>query len=95
MEYSVSIYVEGDREIQLEEVVQLADAVAAHKGVASGAGAYGYGAQVVVIAESELEARERAIEVFDEAVRTAKMPEWPIVNVETISEREAFELEDQ
>lgn len=35
MEYSVSIYVEGDREIQLEEVVQLADAVAAHNGVAS------------------------------------------------------------
>ena len=48
-----------------------------------------------VIAESELEARELAIEVFHQAVRTAKMPEWPIVEVETISEREAFELEDQ
>ena len=37
MNYSVSVVAEGDREITLDEVVELADAVATLSGVASGA----------------------------------------------------------
>ena len=37
MKYSVSIAAEGDREISLEEVVELADAVAPFSGIATGA----------------------------------------------------------
>ena len=38
MRFSVSIVAEGDREVQLAEVVELADAVAPMNGIASGAG---------------------------------------------------------
>mgnify|MGYP003341524155 CR=1 FL=1 len=64
MQYSISIYVEGDEEITLEQVVALADAVAKHNGIASGAGAMGYGVQIAVEAEDELQARQKAIELF-------------------------------
>ena len=42
MKFSVSIFAEGDREITLEEVVELADAVAIHSGLATGAGTTGF-----------------------------------------------------
>jgi len=45
MKYSVSIAAEGDREISLEEVVELADAVAPFSGIATGAATQSYGAQ--------------------------------------------------
>ena len=51
MRYSVSIIAEGDREIRLDEVVELADAVAVLQGIASGAGSMSYGAQIVVEAD--------------------------------------------
>ena len=38
MRYSVSVIAEGDREIRLDEVVELADAIAHLNGIASGAG---------------------------------------------------------
>jgi len=51
MKYSISIYAEGEREISLAEIVELADAVAMYSGIASGAGTMGYGAQLVFEAE--------------------------------------------
>lgn len=83
MRWIVALQAEGDREIQIEEVVELADAVAAHEGVASGMGTRSYGAQVVVEAESGDLAVERAMAVFTEAVARAGLPDWPVVNVET------------
>lgn len=83
MRWIVALQAEGDREIQIEEVVELADAVAAHEGVASGMGTNSYGAQVVVEADSSELAVERAMAVFTEAVAQAGLPEWPVVTVET------------
>lgn len=83
MRWIVALQAEGDREIKLEEVVELADAVAAHEGVASGMGTPSYGAQIVVDAETSEQAVERAMAVFTEAVAQAGLPDWPVVNVET------------
>ena len=91
MQYSISIYVEGDEEITLEQVVALADAVAKHNGIASGAGAMGYGVQIAVEAEDELQARQKAIELFNSAVIESDLPVWPIVEIESVSENEALE----
>lgn len=88
MRWSVALQAEGDREIRLEEVVELADAVAAHEGVASGMGTHSYGAQVVVEADSSDEAVERAMTVFTRAAEQAGLPRWPVVNVETTGEEE-------
>ena len=83
MRWIVALQAKGDREIQIEEVVELADAVAAHEGVASGMGTHSYGAQVVVEAETSELAVERAMAVFTEAASQAGLPSWPVVNVET------------
>lgn len=91
MKFSVSIYAEGNRIISLEEVVQLADAVAHLGGIASGAGSMSYGAQIVVDAESSGQAVEIAISRFADAVAQAKLPDWPITEVETISEIDDLE----
>ena len=61
MRFSVSIQAEGDREVTLEEVVELADAVAGLNGIASGYGTMGYGAQIVVEADGSSEAADKAI----------------------------------
>ena len=45
MRWSVSLVAEGDRVITHEEIVELADAVAASRGIASGIGTTSYGAQ--------------------------------------------------
>lgn len=86
MRWIVALQAEGDREIELEEVVELADAVAAHEGVASGMGTHSYGAQVVIEADSSELAVERAMAVFTEAAARAGLPDWPVVNVETEGE---------
>lgn len=88
MRWSVSLQAEGDRVIELEEVVELADAVAASEGIASGMGTHSYGVQIVVEAASSDEAVERATVVFTAAAARAGLPDWPIVNVETIGEEE-------
>ena len=85
MNYSVSIVAEGDREVTLDEVVELADAVATLKGVASGAGSFSYGAQIVVDAPNSDEAVDLAIPLFIDAARRAGLPEWPVTRAETIS----------
>jgi hypothetical protein len=94
MRYSVSVIAEGDREIRLDEVVELADAVARLDGIASGAGSMSYGAQIVVEATDSDAAVDAAVPLFIEAARSAGLPEWPVTRAETISEvddLEAFE----
>ena len=91
MKYSVSIQAVGDREIKIEEVVELADAVAVYSGIAAGAGTMGYGAQILVEADYTDEALDKAIEIFKEAVAKAKLPDWPIVKAETMTEDEDWE----
>jgi hypothetical protein len=88
MRWSVSLQAEGDREIELEEVVKLADEVAGHEGIASGMGTRSYGAQIVVEAGSSDEAVDRATGMFVAAAARAELPEWPIVSVETIADEE-------
>ena len=59
MRWSVGIEAEGDRVLTREEVVELADAVAASGGIATGIGTSRYGAQLIVEADSREEAIER------------------------------------
>lgn len=88
MRWTVALQAEGDREVLLEEVVELADAVAAHEGVASGMGTHSYGALVVVEADSSDKAIEQAVAVFTEAATNARLPDWPITNVETMADEQ-------
>ena len=68
MRWSVGIEAEGDRVLTREEVVELADAVAASSGVATGIGTSRYGAQLLVTADS----REDAIAVATGLFRTRR-----------------------
>jgi hypothetical protein len=95
MKYSISLEAEGDREITLDEVVELADAVAPLNGIASGMGTYGYGAQIVVEAENSDLAVEVALAQFAEAVARTSLPDWPVVRAESLAEDDDYaELED-
>ena len=71
-----------------EQVVDLADAVAATDGIATGIGTTRYGAQMVVEAASREEAIEKATEEFWRAVRKAGLKPAPVVRTEAISEDE-------
>lgn len=82
---------EGDRLIELSEVVELADAVAAHDGIASGMGTHAYGAQIVVEADNSDQALELAVAVFTAAAEKAGLPPWPLTQVETIREDEELD----
>ncbi len=84
--WSVGIEAEGDRIMKREEVVELADAVAACDGIATGIGTNRYGAQVIVFADSREDAIQRGKERFADAVQKAGLPVCPIVRVEAISE---------
>ena len=96
MRFSVSIQAEGDREVTLEEVVDLADAVATLEGIASGYGTMGYGAQIVVDADISDIAAEIALEKFAQAVAKTSLPKWPITSVETLAEDDDFgDLENE
>ena len=95
MKFSVSVLAEGDREVTLEEVVALADAVAVHSGIASGVGAYSYGAQIIVDEENSDLAVDKAIELFVAAAAKAELPSWPVTKAETISESDDLEDEDE
>jgi hypothetical protein len=91
--WSVGIEAEGDRVFTREEVVELADAVAASSGVASGIGTSRYGARLLVVADTREDAVAKATEIFLAAARTAGLPAAPIVRTEAISEaEEASEL---
>jgi hypothetical protein len=91
VKWSVSLTAEGDRLIELDEVVGLADAIAVHHGIATGMGTTGYGAQLVVEASSSDEAVERAMAVFATAVERAGLPPWPVTRVETIGDDEELD----
>ena len=95
MKFSVSILAEGDREIELSEVVELADAVAHLGGIASGAGSASYGAQILVEAPDSDQAVDLAVPLFVEAARRAGMPDWPVTRAETISEEDDMGAWDQ
>jgi hypothetical protein len=88
MRWSVGIETEGDRVLSREEVVELADAVAANSGIATGIGTNRYGAQLLVEAGTRDEAIEKATAEFGRAVATAGLPVYPIVRVEAVGEDE-------
>ncbi|MEM8924926.1 MAG: hypothetical protein AAGD35_15585 [Actinomycetota bacterium] len=90
MKWSVSIQAEGDRPMELAEVVALADAVAPLGGIASGVGALAYGAQIVVEAATADEAVEAAVPAFTAAAETAGLPPWPVTKAEVIGEDEGY-----
>ena len=91
MRWSVGIEAEGDRVLSREEVVELADAVAANSGIATGIGTNRYGARLVVQAGSRDDAIEQATAQFTAAAARAGLPQSPIVRVEAISEDEDAE----
>lgn len=92
MRWSVSVMAEGDRVLTHDEIIELADAVAALDGIASGIGSMAYGAQLLVHAGTSDEAAELAIAEFIQAASRAGLPSWPVTRVETLSE--ADELDD-
>ena len=93
MKWSVAIEAEGDRVMELDEIVELADAVAPAGGIASGIGTNRYGAQLVVEAGTRDDAVERGRAEFDAAVRKAGLPVFDVVRTEAVSEAEDAALE--
>ena len=85
MQWSVVLEAVGDREVTLEEVVELADAVARHGGVASGVGTPSYAARILVEAESREQAAEAGAATLAEAARTAGLPAWPVTVLDVVS----------
>jgi hypothetical protein len=88
MKWSVGIEAEGDQVLSREQVVELADAVAASNGIATGIGSNRYGARLVVDAPSRDEAIEQATAEFMRAAAAAGLPAAPVVRAEAISEAE-------
>jgi hypothetical protein len=86
--WSVGIEAEGDRVLSREEIVELADAVAASGGIATGIGTNRYGAQLIVEADSHEEAITRATSEFIRAAAKAGLPAAPVVRTEAVSEAE-------
>ena len=92
MRWSVGIEAEGDRVFGREEIVELADAVAASDGVASGIGTSRYGARLIVVADSRENAISAATQVFLAAAAAAGLPAAPVVRTEAVSETEEDDL---
>ena len=88
MRWSVGVEAEGDRAVTREEVVGLADAVAASHGIATGIGSKRYGAQLIVEAGTREEAIEKATGELRQAAALAGLPPGPVVRAEAISEDE-------
>lgn len=88
MRWSVGIQAEGDRVLSRDEIVELADAVAGHDGIASGVGSSRYGAQLVVVAATREEAIDDATRKFVAAAAAAGLPAGEIVRAEAVSEAE-------
>ena len=88
MRWSVGIEAEGDRVLNREQVVELADAVAASGGIATGIGRSRFGAQLVLEAGSREEAIEKATGEFWRAASRAGLPAAPVVRTEAVSEDE-------
>ena len=88
MRWSVGIEAEGDRVLTREQVVELADAVAANGGIATGIGTSRYGAQLIVEAASREEAIEKATAEFTRAAPGPGLPARAVVRTEAVSEDE-------
>ena len=86
MRWSISLRADGDRPMEREEIVELADAVARWEGIAAGIGTTSYSAQIVVEADGSDQAVDRAIVMFTEAAKQAGLA-W----AESISEEAEFE----
>jgi hypothetical protein len=86
--WSVGIEAAGERVLTREDVVQLADAVAASGGIATGIGSTRYGTQLIVEADSREAAIERATAEFRRAAAAAGLPGAPVVRTEAVSEDE-------
>ena len=91
MKWSVGIEAEADRVLTREQIVELADAVAASSGIATGIGTQRYGAQLLVEAASREQAIEQATAQFAAAAARAGLPQAPIVRTEAVSEDEDLE----
>lgn len=89
--WSVGLEAAGDRIISMEEVLELADAVASKSGSAGGMGTTSYHATLMVYAEDHDTAVAKAKELFAAAVQTAGMPVWEITRVEAESEEDIGE----
>src|SRR4029079_17424942 len=87
--WSVSLTAEGDRVLTHDEILELADAVAAHEGIASGIGSMAYRAQLVGDAATSDEAVEVAMATFTAAAAQAGLPQWPVTRAETIAADDA------
>ena len=88
MRWSVGVEAETDRVVTREQVVELADAVAASGGIATGIGTNRYGAQLIVEAGSREEAIAKASQEFTRAAAEAGLPAGPVARTEAISEDE-------
>ena len=73
----MGIEAEGDRVLTREQVVELADAVAASGGIATGIGTNRYGAQLIVEAGSREEAIEKATAGVHAGRRRGRPPGRP------------------
>ena len=91
MRWSVGIEAEAGAVLSREQVVELADAVAASGGVASGIGTSRYGARLIVHADTRDEAMARATQEFAAAAAKAGLPPGPVVRTEAVSEDEDAE----
>jgi hypothetical protein len=92
VKWSVGVEADADAVLTREQVVELADAVAASDGIATGIGTKRYGAQLVVQAASREEAIEKATAELARAAAAAGLPPGPVVRAEAISEDEDIEL---
>jgi hypothetical protein len=86
--WSVTVQAAGDRPMTHDEILELADAVAPAKGIASGIGTEAYGAQLVVEAADRETAIGLGRALFAEAAAIAGLPDWPVSAVDAISEDE-------
>jgi len=84
----VGLEAEGDRLLTREQVVELADAVAASSGIATGIGTSRYGVQLIVEADGREEAIAKAAAEFARAAAKAGLPPAPVVRTEAVSEDE-------
>ncbi len=88
MRWSVGVEAEAGAVLTREQVVELADAVAASGGVASGIGTSRYGARLIVLADSREEAVAKATEEVTAAAAKAGLPPGPGVRTDAGGEDE-------
>lgn len=88
MKWSVGVEAQAPAVLTREQIVELADAVAEHAGIATGIGTTRYGAQLVVEAASREEAIREAAAQLRRAAAAAGLPPGPVVRSQAVSEDE-------